>query len=179
MKVSPLGIPDVKVIEASPVGDARGWFARLYCPDQFAELGLNFRPCQISVSHNAAAGTLRGLHFQRPPAAEAKLVRCLKGAVWDVAVDIRPDSPTLRQWTSAELTPENGRAILLPKGFAHGFITLMPETELLYMTDHPWTREAEDGMRWNDPSLGINWPLQPEVLSNRDRGFALIDGPDG
>lgn len=173
MKVTPLAIPEVRRLDTEPVGDARGWFARLFCAPTLAEAGIDFRPCQISQSHNAQAGTLRGLHFQHPPHAEAKLVRCLTGRVWDVAVDIRPGSPTEGEWCALELSAQARNAVLIPKGFAHGFITLEDASELLYITDHPWTPRAEGGLRWDDPALGIAWPVAPTVISERDRGHPL------
>jgi len=174
MKFHPQAIPEVTLVAPEPAGDARGWFARLYCPEEFAAAGLDFRPYQISQSYNAARATLRGLHFQHPPDAEAKLVHCLAGAVWDVAVDIRPDSPTRHQWVGLELSAANRHAVLIPKGFAHGFVTLAPDSQLLYITDHPWTRSAEGGLRWDDPALAIHWPVAPEIVSERDRSHPLI-----
>ncbi|MEM9043744.1 MAG: dTDP-4-dehydrorhamnose 3,5-epimerase family protein [Pseudomonadota bacterium] len=174
MKFSPTQLDGVVLIEAIPVGDDRGWFSRHYCPVEFETAGIDFTPCQISQSFNAAAATLRGLHYQDPPHSEAKLVRCLRGAVWDVGVDIRPDSPTRHQWLGVELRPEFRLAVLWPKGFAHGFITLEPNSELLYITDYSWTHEAEGGLRWNDPALGISWPLEPDVLSDRDSAHPLL-----
>ncbi|MCL5777375.1 dTDP-4-dehydrorhamnose 3,5-epimerase [Limibaculum sp. FT325] len=178
MRVLPQSIPDVAVVETDAAGDARGWFARLWCAETFATAGIDFRPCQISQSMNAEAGTLRGLHFQHPPHAEAKLVRCLRGRVWDVAVDLRAGSPTRLRWVGVELSGENRRAVLIPKGFAHGFLTLEPGSELLYITDHPWTPGAEGGLRWDDPTLGIDWPAEPRILSERDRRHPLI-GAEG
>ncbi|MEO1773993.1 MAG: dTDP-4-dehydrorhamnose 3,5-epimerase [Pseudomonadota bacterium] len=174
MKFLPTALPGVVIVEAEPAGDARGWFARHFCPEEFTAAGLGFTPYQISQSFNAATHTLRGLHFQRGEAAEAKLVRCLSGTVFDVAVDIRPDSPTRYAWTGATLSSSNGQALLIPRGFAHGFITLEADTSLLYMTDAPYTPSAEGGLRWDDPRLAIDWPARPAVLSPRDQSFALI-----
>ncbi|MBK0398910.1 dTDP-4-dehydrorhamnose 3,5-epimerase [Limibaculum sp. M0105] len=178
MRLIPQAIPDVLLVEGEPAGDARGWFARLWCAETFAAAGVDFRPSQISQSMNAEAGTLRGLHFQHAPHAEAKLVRCLRGRAWDVAVDLREDSPTRHRWVGVELSPGGRRAVLIPRGFAHGFITLEPGTELLYITDHPWTPGAEGGLRWDDPALAIDWPAEPRVLSDRDRGHPLIGAGD-
>lgn len=174
MRFVPLAIPDVLSVESDPAGDARGWFARLWCAEEFAARGIDFRPCQISQSHNADAGTLRGLHFQRPPHAETKLVRCLSGRAWDVAVDLREGSPTRFAHVAVELAAGTQRAVLIPKGFAHGFLTLEPGTELLYMTDHPWTKDAEGAVRWDDPALAIDWPKVPSVISERDRAHPLL-----
>ena len=175
MKFGATALDGVVTIEATPVGDDRGWFARYYCPDEFRSAGIEFTPCQISHSFNSAPATLRGLHYQEPPHAEAKLVRCISGAVWDVGVDLRPESGTCHRWFGLELSRKNGLAVLWPKGFAHGFITLEENSELLYMTDHPWTREAEGGLRWDDPALGIEWPVDPQTLSDRDKDHPLID----
>ncbi|MEM1382237.1 MAG: dTDP-4-dehydrorhamnose 3,5-epimerase [Pseudomonadota bacterium] len=175
MRLTPLAIPDVLLIDTDPAGDRRGWFARLYCAETFAAAGVDFAPSQISQSFNAAAGTLRGMHFQRSPHAEAKLVRCLRGRAFDVALDLRPDSPTCGQWCAVELDAKVRNAVLIPRGFAHGFMTLEDETELLYITDYPWTKGAEGGVRWDDPAFAIAWPRTPAVLSDRDRGHPLSE----
>jgi dTDP-4-dehydrorhamnose 3,5-epimerase len=174
MRFTRLSLPNVVLVEAEPAGDARGWFARLWCEAEFEAAGIDFRPSQISQSMNAEAGTLRGLHFQHVPHAEAKLVRCLHGRAWDVAVDLREGSPTRHAHVAVELAADTHRAVLIPKGFAHGFLTLEPGTELLYMTDHPWTKGAEGGLRWDDPALAIPWPGAPAVISERDRAHPLI-----
>jgi len=169
-------IQGVLIIETDVAGDDRGWFARHFDLAWFAAPGPGdgFRPNQISQSSNARRGTLRGLHFQRAPHAEAKLVRCLKGAVFDVAVDLRSESPTFRQWVGVHLDDRNRHAIMIPKGFAHGFITLEDDTDLLYITDHPWTKAAEGGLMWDDPKIGIEWPLQPSSISERDRSHGYL-----
>ena len=162
------------ITESDRFVDERGGFVRHFCAGSFADAGVEFHPDQISQSMNTLTGTLRGLHFQHAPAAETKHVRCLAGAMWDVAVDIRPDSPTYLGWFGTELRPENARGLLIPKGFAHGFLTLADNTEILYATDYPWTKEAEGGLRWDDPAIGIEWPGEPVVLSDRDRGHRLL-----
>lgn len=169
-RISRAALPDVAVIEHDRAGDARGFFARLICVETLAAAGLPFRPVQISRSVNRVAGTLRGLHFQNPPHAETKLVQALRGRAWDVALDLRPGSPTQGRWCATELTGENGRAVLIPPGFAHGFVTLEDDTELLYATDVAWAPGAEGGVRWDDPAFAIDWPIAPRVLSPRDAG---------
>lgn len=174
MRILDTPIAGLFVTESDLFQDARGGFVRHFCVDSFAEADLTFHANQISQSMNPTAGTLRGLHFQHDPAAETKHVRCLAGALWDVAVDIRPDSPTYLGWYGTELSAENARGMLIPKGFAHGFISLVDNTQVLYATDHPWTKEAEDGLNWNDPAIAIKWPCTPTVLSDRDKAFPLI-----
>lgn len=171
MRVTRAALPDVAVIETDRATDDRGFFARLVCAPGLAAAGLPFRPVQVSRSFNARAGTLRGLHFQRPPHAETKLVQALRGAVWDVAVDLRPDSPAQGRWVAVELTGDNGRAVLIPPGFAHGFVTLTDDAELLYATDAPWTPGAEGGARWDDPAFAVDWPRPPAVISARDAAW--------
>jgi dTDP-4-dehydrorhamnose 3,5-epimerase len=171
MRVTRAAIADVAVIEAPRAEDERGFFARLLCLDTLAAAGLPFRPVQISRSFNRRAGTLRGMHFQRPPHAETKLVQALRGRAWDVALDLRPGSPTEGRWCAVELSGENGRAVLIPPGFAHGFVTLEDETELLYATDAAWTPGAEGGVRWDDPAFAIAWPAAPALLSARDAAW--------
>ena len=167
MRVRPAAIPEVTIVETDPVADDRGRFARLLCTERLAAAGHPFVPVQVSLSHNSRAGTLRGMHFQRAPHAETKLVQALHGRAFDVALDLRP-GPGFGRWCAVELVP--GRAVLIPRGFAHGFLTLEDDTELLYATDHPWTKAAEGGVRWNDPAFGIAWPAAPAVLSTRDAG---------
>jgi dTDP-4-dehydrorhamnose 3,5-epimerase len=162
------------VVQTRPVGDQRGSFARLFCAVELAPLGLPGPIAQINHSFTAAAGTVRGLHFQRPPKAEAKLIRCLKGRVLDVAVDLRAGSPTYLKWHAVELTPENHLAFYLPQGFAHGFQTLTPDCELLYLHTECYSPEHEGGLRHDDPALGISWPLPAAGLSERDRAHPLV-----
>lgn len=169
------------VVETTPVGDARGSFARLFCARELEPLHLPGPIAQINHSFTAARGTVRGLHFQRPPKAEAKLIRCLKGRVLDVAVDLRRGSPTFLKWHAVELAPENHRAFYLPRGFAHGFQTLTPDCELLYLHTEFYSPEHEGGLRHDDPALAIAWPLPVAELSARDRAHPLIHpdaGPD-
>jgi dTDP-4-dehydrorhamnose 3,5-epimerase len=162
-------------VDVSRVGDERGFFARSFCAAEFAAQGLAPVMSQCSVSFNAAKGTLRGLHYQTAPHAEEKLVRCTRGAIFDVIVDLRPGSPTYREWYGTELTADNHRALYVPKGFAHGFVTLADAAEVYYMISVPYAAGFAAGVRWNDPAVGIRWPLAPAVISERDAGFPLLD----
>lgn len=154
--------------------DDRGFFARLFCAKEFSDTGLNTVWMQANNSFNRDAGTLRGLHFQRPPMAEAKLVRCLRGAIWDVIVDLRAGSPTYGQWTALELDENNRTMIYIPPGFAHGFQTLRPDTELLYLHSQFYSPAHEGGLAHDDPALGIPWPLPVVGLSIRDAAFPTL-----
>jgi dTDP-4-dehydrorhamnose 3,5-epimerase len=171
MRFSPTEIAGVVVVELTPVEDVRGLFARLHCPEEFAGAGWPFAPAQTSLSRNPAAFTLRGLHWQAPPYGEGKLVRAVRGRMFDVAVDLRPGSPTHRRWTASELSAENGRALLIPEGVAHGFLTLEPDTDVLYQIDRAFTPGHERGARWNDPAFAIQWPAAPAVISERDAAY--------
>jgi len=131
--------------------------------------GLSAKIAQMNNSLSAQKGTLRGLHYQLPPHAETKIVRCVRGAVWDCIVDLRPGSPTFKQWHGAELSAENRTMVYVPKGFAHGFVTLVEDSELVYMVDEPYNAQCERGIRWNDPAFGITWPLAPTLVSERDQ----------
>jgi dTDP-4-dehydrorhamnose 3,5-epimerase len=163
------------VVETAPHLDSRGAFARLYCEHELTSLIGQRRIVQINHSRTAAIGAVRGLHYQHLPHAEMKLVRCLKGLVWDVAVDLRPHSPTFLRWHAEELTPDKTRMMIIPEGFAHGFQVLEPESELLYMHTAFFTPSAEGGLRHDDPRLAINWPLPVTDLSARDVLHPLID----
>jgi dTDP-4-dehydrorhamnose 3,5-epimerase len=164
-------IPGVVIIESETAADERGSFARTYCREEFAEHGIDFEPVQVSRSKNLRAGTLRGLHTQESPRAEAKLVSCTRGAAFDVAVDVRPGSSTYGSWVSVELRADTDRSIYIPAGCAHGFQTLADETELLYLISEAYVPDLQRGLRWNDPRLRIDWPREPTVVSERDRGF--------
>ena len=168
-------ISGVILIEPERRDDPRGYFARTFCAEEFGDLGLANQFAQCSTSFNAAAGTLRGLHYQAAPAAEAKLVRCVQGALFDVAVDIRPQSPTFGQWFGAPLTAANGHMLYIPEGCAHGFQTLVDDTEIFYQISVPYEPELSRGIRWNDPEIGVDWPIEETILSDRDQtlpGFA-------
>ena len=154
--------------------DERGFFARAFCTAEFAARGLAAPASQCSVSFNARQGTLRGLHFQAAPHDEEKLVRCTRGAIFDVIVDIRAGSSTYRRWFGAELNEANHRSLYVPKGFAHGFLSLMDHTEVFYMISVPYAPGFARGLRWNDPVLGIRWPREPAVMSARDAEYPLL-----
>lgn len=162
------------VVETTPHIDARGAFARLYCERELAALIGTRRIVQINHSRTATVGAIRGMHFQHPPHAEMKLVRCLKGRVWDVAVDLRRNSPTFLRWHAEELTPTNARMMVIPEGFAHGFQAMEAESELLYLHTALYTPDAEGGVRHDDPRLAIAWPLLVADLSPRDSSHPLI-----
>ncbi len=171
MRFSPTAIAGVVVVDIDPAVDERGAFARLHCPDEFAAAGHPFAPAQTSLSRNTAAFTLRGMHYEAPPRAETKLVRVTRGRIFDVAVDLRPDSPTYLAWTGAELSADNGRALLVGAGMAHGFLTLEDETDVLYQIDRIFEPGHGRGVRWNDPAFAIAWPGAPRVMSERDATY--------
>jgi dTDP-4-dehydrorhamnose 3,5-epimerase len=161
-------IDGVWIVDLERHEDDRGWFSRSWCQEEFAKRGLRSNLSQCSLSFNQRKGTLRGMHYQAPPHEEAKLVRCVRGALYDVALDLRPESPTFRQWTAVELTADNRLSFYIPEGCAHGFLTLAEETEALYLISGFWNAESTRGVQWNDPAFGIQWPELPEVLSARD-----------
>ncbi len=156
------------IIEPEPTRDERGFFARTFCTREFAEHGLETRFVQHSISYSAKAKTLRGLHFQARPHAEVKVVSCLRGAIWDVIVDLRPDSATFRRSTGVELTHENRRQLYIPRDFAHGFITLKDDTEVHYLISDFYEPSAARGVRHDDPAFAIDWPFSPTVVSEKD-----------
>jgi dTDP-4-dehydrorhamnose 3,5-epimerase len=168
----------VLLVRPRRFGDARGWFSESWNADRYAGWGIDVAFCQDNHSLSSAAGTLRGLHFQTPPYAQAKLVRCTSGAIFDVAVDIRKSSPTYRQWVSAELSADNGDQLFIPAGYAHGFLTLTPDTEVMYKVDAHYAPEADGGIIWNDPTLGIDWPLSgaAPLLSDKDAILPALAG---
>ena len=171
MLFTPTPIPGCVIVRPERHADARGHFARTYDAAEMAAHGLNPTVAQCSVSFNAARGTLRGMHYQEAPHAEAKLVRCTRGALYDVCLDLRPDSPTFRQWTAATLTEHNGDALYVPEGCAHGFLTLAPDTEAFYTISYPYVPEAGRGVRYDDPAFGIDWPEPVRVIHDRDAGY--------
>lgn len=166
-------LPGAYLIELEAMADERGFFARSYCREEFAAHGLKTDVCQCNVSFNSKKGTLRGMHFQRSPRAEAKLVRCTRGALYDVVIDLRPDSPTCCQWAGVELTADNHRSLYIPEGFAHGFQTLEDNTEVFYQMYESFSPEHADGVRWDDPAFNISWPLPSPVISEKDRSYPL------
>jgi dTDP-4-dehydrorhamnose 3,5-epimerase len=162
-------------VEIDRLEDERGFFARSYSAPEFAARGLAASMPQSSVSFNTRRGTLRGMHYQAEPHAEDKLVRCTAGAIYDVIVDLRPDSKTFRGWFGIELSAANHRSLFVPKGLAHGFMTLHDDTEVLYMISVPYAPGFERGVRWNDPLLGISWPMPPTLVSARDAAYPLLE----
>ena len=166
------------VLQPEPTEDERGFFARIFSTAELATRGLEHEIAETSIAYNHARWTLRGLHYQRAPHEETKLVRCTRGAVYDVVVDLRPDSPTRLQWEGIELSAENHVTLYVPRGCAHGYLTLEDETELQYQISHPYTHTAAAGVRWDDPSLGIRWPATPRVISVRDASFSDLQRRD-
>ena len=157
--------------------DPRGFFARTWCANEFADHGLTTEVVQANVSFNPRQGTLRGMHFQRAPHAETKLVRCTRGAIHDVVIDLRPDSETYKEWLGVELTADNRRALFVPEGFAHGYQTLVPDSEVFYQVSEYYTPGAEGGVRWDDPAFGIEWPDPDNAfLSDKDRSWPDFSG---
>ncbi len=168
MRFSELAIPGVWLVEPEQISDERGFFARTVCEAEFSQRGLPASYCQSSISFNPRLGTLRGMHYQAAPSQEQKLVRCTRGAIYDVVVDLRPNSPTFKQWASAELSGSNRLALAIPQGCAHGFLTLADDSEVLYMMSEPQNASLATGVRWNDPQFGISWPMAPVVMSAKD-----------
>jgi len=169
VKFTKLELRDAYLVELEKRGDQRGFFARLFCQDEFEEHGLVADMVQANVSFSKVKGTLRGLHYQDEPFAETKYIRCVKGAIYDVIIDIQPDSPTFMQWLAFELTAQNYKMLYIPKGYAHGFQTLEPDTEVTYLVSEFYAPEAEGGVRYNDPAFGINWPVGVTEISEKDR----------
>jgi dTDP-4-dehydrorhamnose 3,5-epimerase len=168
MQLNRTMLQDAYLIELEPVRDERGFFARTFCAEEFAADGLENSYPQHSISFSAHKGTLRGMHFQRNPHSEVKLVRCTKGAIWDVIIDIRSDSPTYRRWQGFELSSSNSRQLYIPKGFAHGFQTLSNDVEVNYLISTPYRPESAHGIRYNDPAFEIPWPLSVTNISGKD-----------
>jgi dTDP-4-dehydrorhamnose 3,5-epimerase len=167
-------LPGVVEIDLVPHEDERGFFARSYCWREFQAHGLNPSVVQCNVSYNRRRGTLRGMHYQEVPSQEAKLIRCVRGALWDVVVDIRTESPNFRCWTAVELKAEPGKpskALYVPEGFAHGFMTLEDDTEVFYQMSEYYAPHASRGFRWNDPAFRIDWPEPVRVISERDASY--------
>jgi dTDP-4-dehydrorhamnose 3,5-epimerase len=165
-------LPGAFVLDLERREDDRGFFARTWCADELAEHGLNTQLVQANMSWNPRQGTVRGMHFQQAPHAETKLIRCTRGAIHDVIVDLRPESGTFKQWIGVDLTAENGRALYVPEGFAHGFQTLEPDSEVHYLVTAFYTPSAEGGVRWDDPAFGIEWPDPAGAfLSDKDRSW--------
>ena len=161
-------LKDAYVIDLEKRGDDRGFFARFFCAKEFENCNLKTKFVQVNNSLSAEKGTLRGMHYQLPPKAEAKVVRCIRGALYDVILDIRQDSPTFGKWFGLELSAENRKMIYVPEGFAHGLVTLTDDSEVLYLVSEYYAPELERGVRWNDPQFNIKWPITPTVVSDKD-----------
>jgi dTDP-4-dehydrorhamnose 3,5-epimerase len=175
MKFHPTGLEDARLVELEKRGDDRGFFARYFCEREFAAAGLQSRYVQINNSLSAKKGTLRGLHYQLPPSAEVKVVRCVRGALWDVIVDLRPDSPSYRKWFGAELSADNRTMMYVPRGFAHAILTLTDDAEAIYLVSDGYAPEEERGLRWDDPAIGIEWPISPAEISPKDAKWPDFD----
>jgi dTDP-4-dehydrorhamnose 3,5-epimerase len=170
-----LGLKGAFLIDVEPITDERGFFARSFCGREFKSRGLKTEVAQCNISFNANKGTLRGMHFQTAPKAEAKLVRCTRGAIYDVIIDLRADSPTYCKWEAVELTAENRRSLYIPEGFAHGFQTMEDGSEVFYQMFEFYSPEYSSGVRWDDPAFGIKWPLDNPTISEKDLLYPLMD----
>jgi dTDP-4-dehydrorhamnose 3,5-epimerase len=175
MKFLPTPLVGAHLIELERRGDDRGFFARLFCENEFGGAGLVTRFVQANNSLSAKKGTLRGLHYQLAPSAEVKVIRCIKGALFDVIIDIRPDSPSYGKWFGAELNDENRLMMYAPRGFAHAILTLRDDTEALYFVSNPYAPAEERGIRFDDPKFGIEWPIEPVEISAKDRAWPDFD----
>jgi len=171
MKFVPLLLSGAYVVELEPIHDDRGFFARTWCADEFKTWGLSTKLAQCSLSYNGCRGTLRGMHYQIEPYAEAKLIRCSAGAIYDVIVDLRQGSATYAKWLGVELSAASHKMIYVPEGFAHGFQTLVDHSEVFYQISEPYVSECVRGVRWDDPAFGIKWPIADPIISDRDRNF--------
>jgi dTDP-4-dehydrorhamnose 3,5-epimerase len=174
MKLHSTALKDLIVVETLEQSDLRGSFARLYCSQELTGIVGHRHITQINQSRTITRGSVRGLHFQHPPHAEMKFVRCIKGRIWDVAVDLRETSKTFLQWHAEELTPNNSKMLVIPEGFAHGFQALEPESEILYLHTNLYTPSSEGGLNCNDPYLNISWPLKITKITDRDANYPLI-----
>jgi dTDP-4-dehydrorhamnose 3,5-epimerase len=176
MRISDTPLQGVLLLEPERIEDERGFFARTFCVDELAARGMRFEAVQLNLSFNRRRGTLRGMHYQRAPHAEGKIVSCVAGALFDVIIDLRPDSPGFRRWHGVELSAANRLALAIPPGFAHGFQALADATEVQYVMSHRYVAEAAAGVRWNDPAFGIRWPIEPPILSARDAAYPDFGG---
>ena len=176
MKFTETKLKGAYVIEVEPIADERGFFARSWCQKEFAEHGLNPNLVQCNISFNLKKGTLRGMHYQAKPHEEVKLVRCTMGAVYDVIIDLRSESPTFKQWVGVELTADNRKMLYIPEGMAHGFQTLVDNTEVFYQMSEFYHSESATGLRWDDPEFKIEWLIKQDlVISEKDKFYPLVD----
>ncbi len=171
MKYTPLHLQGAYLLELEPIVDERGFFARTFCRKEFAQNCLDSQLEQCSISFNVKKGTIRGMHFQKAPHGEVKLIRCTRGEIYDVIIDLRKNSETYKQWEAVVLSAENRHMLYIPEGFAHGFQTLEDETEVFYQISIPYVSGSSSGFRWNDPAFGIAWPLDVSVISLKDQQF--------
>lgn len=162
-------LEEAYLIEPQPLSDDRGFFSRIFCSEELKKEGLEPSIFQINNSYSSSKGTLRGMHYQLAPKEETKIVRCILGSIYDVILDLRPDSSTFGEWYGTELTAENRKMMYVPKGFAHGFITLTDKSEVIYFVSENYSKEHERGVRWDDPQFEIQWPMEPQVISEKDR----------
>lgn len=174
MKIKKTPLAGLYRLEYEVRVDERGEFFRTFCKNELMQAGIDFTIVQINISKTHAKGAIRGLHFQKPPNAEAKVVSCIAGAIYDVAVDLREESPTYGQWYAAELSAENNTALLIPEGFAHGFQTLSVDAAVHYLMSEYYVAEKASGVVWNDPQLNISWPLKPSVIAEKDQQWPLL-----
>lgn len=172
MVFTELPLKGAHLIELKRIDDDRGFFARAFCCREFEEHALNPKLVQCNISFNPQAGTLRGMHYQLQPYCEVKVVRCTRGAIYDVIIDLRRESPTYSKWFGVELTAENRRMLYVPEGFAHGYLTLVPESEVFYQVSEFYAPNSERGIRWDDPAFDIRWPITPRLISQKDRAHA-------
>lgn len=180
LEVHDTPIPGLRRVVSRVLGDDRGHLQRVFCKDELLGAGWTGPVAQANITHTSHKGTVRGLHFQFPPHAEIKLVRCLRGAVWDVAVDLRRGSPTYLRWHAEQLTSDNATALLIPEGFAHGFQSLTDDVEMLYLHSAMYAAHSEGGLNASDPAIAVAWPLPIHLMSDRDRAFPLVsDGFEG
>ena len=173
MIYTPSPIPGAWVIDVTKIPDARGFFAMTWLPNELTERGMNPALVQCNLAYNTKRGTLRGMHFQKAPYAQAKIIRATRGALVDVIVDLREESPSYRKWDAVELTADNHRMLYMPEGIAHGYLTLEDNTEAYYHASSPYQPSAESGVRWDDPAFGIEWPFAPTEISDKDRQWPL------
>ena len=171
MRFRETALPGVFVIAFDAAEDERGFFSRTFCDDEFAQAGIKMQARQMNLSHNRQAFTLRGMHYQASPHGEIKLVQCVRGRVFDVAVDLRAGSSSYLRWFGIELSPELRQMVLIPEGCAHGYLSLADDSDVLYLVSHPYVPQAGRGVRWNDPAFGIDWPAAPRIILPRDAAY--------
>ena len=177
MKFKETKLKGLYIIEPEIHFDDRGYFARIFCKQELSKTGIDFNIVQVNRSLNKKQGIIRGMHFQKPPKAEDKIIQCVKGKIYDVAIDLRQDSPTYGEWVAEKLSEENKKMFLIPKGFAHGFQTLTDNCEILYFMSEFYSPQYESGVRWDDPFFNIKWPIKDPILSEKDKNWLLIPHP--